>query len=194
MSVAVHETCTQRQPHVRGRSRIIDSMGMLTGRRRLLAAFVACLALAAGFAAWTLLPRTAVPRPRQYLDVSACLLTSAKGVAPGAVAASVWAAMETASEATHVMVSYLPDGAAADVPSMVNTLVQRHCGLIVTADTAAAPVIVAARANPQQQFIVVTATSIVTVQSPSPANLSTVAAASAPAQISQALHSLAAAA
>jgi hypothetical protein len=74
-----------------------------------------------------------VPRARQYLDVSACLLTDPSGIAAGAAGAPVWSAMESASLATHVMVSYLPDTGPGDVGPMVNTLVERKCGVIITA-------------------------------------------------------------
>ena len=55
--------------------------------------------------------RTVEPRARAYRDVSVCLLTDGRGVSDPP-AASVWAGMEDASSATHVMVSSLAVGAA----------------------------------------------------------------------------------
>ena len=120
-------------------------------------AAIACLGLAAGAAAWALWPRPAVvPQARQYLDVSACLLTGPQGVVPGSPSAPVWTSMEAASQATHVMVSYLPDMGHGDVPVLLSSLVQRRCGVIVTSGATPAQVVVAARANPHQKFVLVT--------------------------------------
>jgi hypothetical protein len=151
--------------------------------------------LAAGLAAWALWPAAApapAPQARQYLDVSACLLTGPRGVTPGAPAAPTWAAMEKASVATHVMVSYLPATAPADVPVLLNTLVQRRCGVIVAEDAPSAQVARAAAANPHQQFLLVTSAG--TAVAAVPANAAVVSAAVAPARIDQVLRSLAAAA
>ena len=86
---------------------------------------------------WMLWPRpAAVPAPttRQYLDTSACLLTGPDGVAPGTPGAPVWQAIESASLASRVMVSYLPVARPADASAMLNTLVERKCGVIVVMD------------------------------------------------------------
>ncbi|HEY1324790.1 MAG TPA: hypothetical protein VGF32_31330, partial [Streptosporangiaceae bacterium] len=108
----------------------------------LLAAGAAALLAIAGVTAWILWPRpAAAPHARQYLNVSACLLTDPKGVAPGTPAAPVWAAMQSASLVTHVMVSYVPATAPADVKPMLNTLIQRQCGVIVATGTATAGVV-----------------------------------------------------
>jgi hypothetical protein len=117
------------------------------------------IAIAAGVAAWAVWPAPApvpAPQARHYLDVSACLLTGPAGIAPGTPAAPVWAAMESASLATHVMVTYLADTGPADVAPMLNTLVERQCGVIIATGDAAAGVVAAGRASPHQQFLLVT--------------------------------------
>ena len=149
--------------------------------------------LAAGFAAWTLRPRpAAAPQARQYLNATACLLTGQAGIAAGTPAAREWASMQAASLATHVMVSYLPDTGPADVPVMLNTLIQRQCGVIITADAAPAQVLNAAQAHPHQHFLLVTALSADV--SRVPRNAVVVSPAGAPRQINQAIRALVAAA
>lgn len=141
---------------------------------------------------WALWPRpAAVPQARQYLDSSACLLTDTRGVVPGSAGAPVWASLEQASLATHVMVSYLSAVGPANVPVLLNTLVQRRCGVIITSGAAPAQVAKVARANPGQRFLAVTSTGSAV---PMPANAAAVSAAAAPARIHQALRALAAAA
>lgn len=152
----------------------------------------ACVLVAAGLAVWGLRPAPATaPQARRYLNVSACLLTSPAGIAPGTPAAPLWAAMQTDSLATHVMVSYLPDTGLADAAAMLNTLAERRCGVIViTASAAPGLVISVARANPGQQFLLVS--SSYSGQS-APRNAAVITPASAPARISQAIRALAAA-
>jgi hypothetical protein len=157
----------------------------------MLIAFGIAIVLAAGFAAWALRPRpAAAPQARQYLNATACLLTGKAGIAPGTPAATEWASMESASLATHVMVSYLPDAGPADVPVMLNTLIQRQCGVIITADAAPAQVLDAAQAHPQQHFLLVTALSADASQVPR--NAVVVPPASASQQIGEAIRALAA--
>ena len=155
-----------------------------------LAAAAAALLAIAGFTAWILWPRpVAAPHALQYLNVSACLLTDPQGVAPGTPAAPVWAAMQSASLATHVMVSYLPAAAPADVKPMLNTLIQRQCGVIVATGTATAGVVEAGKANPHQLFLLVSAPG-----SAAPAatpNTTVVSTAAAPQRIDQAIRALA---
>jgi hypothetical protein len=153
------------------------------------------LLLAVGIAvavvvAWALWPRpaaTASPA-RQYLNVSACLLTGPSGIVAGTTGAPVWDAMESASLATHVMVSYLPDTSPADAVPMLNALIERKCGLIVAAGVPAGQVIAAADANPHEQFMLVAAMS----HSATPPNAVVVSPGSAAAPIDQAIHALAA--
>lgn len=96
--------------------------------------------------------------------------------------------MEAASLATHVMVSYLPGTGPADVPVMLNTLIERQCGVIITADAAPAQVMNAAQAHPQQHFLLVTALSADV--SRVPRNAVVVSPARAPQQIDQAIRAL----
>jgi hypothetical protein len=98
--------------------------------------------------------------------------------------------MQNASLATHVMVSYLPDSGPGNATVMINTLVQRHCGVIITTGTAASQVLAAAKANPHQRFLLV-------AKHPAAAampNAVVVMAADAPQRIDQAIHTLASAA
>jgi hypothetical protein len=149
-------------------------------------------AVAAGVVAWALWPSNpaTAPHARHYLNVTACLLTDSRGIAPGTPGAPAWAAMQNASLATHVMVSYLPDSGPGNATVMLNTLVQRHCGVIITTGTGASQVLAAARANPHQRFLLVT-------RHPAAAttpNAVVVMAADAPQRIDQAIHTLASAA
>src|SRR5579864_5913718 len=133
-------------------------MGLLT-RTRLLLALAACSLLGAGIAAGVLLTGSGgappTPQARQYLDVSACLLTGPRGVTPGSPGAPVWASMEAASLRSHVMVSYLPDIAPAKPQVLLNSLLQRRCGVIITTGAPPAVVVATAWANPSQRFVVV---------------------------------------
>ena len=101
-------------------------------------------------------PPTGQYQARQYLAASACLLTGSSGVSAGTPGAQAWRAMESASSASHVMVSYLPGTGTADVPALLNTLVERKCGLIVVTGGSGSQVTSAARANPGHRFILVT--------------------------------------
>jgi hypothetical protein len=129
-------------------------------RQGLVKAAIVTVATAAAFiTAWALWPGSgsvAAPRARQYLNASACLLTGSGGITPGTTGAQAWHAMESASLASHVMVSYLPSTGPADVPAMLNTLVERRCGVIVVTGGSRIQVTSAAKANPGRQFILVT--------------------------------------
>jgi hypothetical protein len=168
---------------------------------------IAAVGAVATAVTWALWPRPAVaPRShaRTYLDVTACLLTDPAGVAPGTPGAAAWKAMQRASLATHVMVSYLPDTGSADAGVMLNTLAQRHCGVIVTTGTAARRVIEVAKANPHEHFVLVAAQgapaattearSVPSSTGPSnavPSNTVMVSAADAARRIDQAIRALA---
>jgi hypothetical protein len=167
---------------------------MRNWRGRLWFAFAVSAVLATASVSWALWPRTAAPAPlaRSYLDASACLLTSPAGITQGSAGAPVWASMQAASLTTHVMVSYPPETGPADTPAMLSTLVQRRCGVIITAGPDPGQVIAAARAHPGQRFLVVTASTLASLRLPG--NAVVVPDASAPSQIDQALRTLAAAA
>jgi hypothetical protein len=162
-------------------------------RIRLAAGASLAVAVAAAAAVWALWPHPAAAPPpqqaRQYLHVTACLLTGPRGVAPGAPAAPVWAAMQSASLASHVMVTYLPDTGIADTTLLLNTLVQRQCGVIVTTGATPAQVIRAAKANPKQRFVLVTAGNAVAA---APSNVAVVSVGNVTAPIKQAIRALAA--
>jgi hypothetical protein len=167
-----------------------------SGGTRIWLSLTGLVAAGAGVAAWLLWPRPApvassarAAVARQYLSASACLLTDPRGVAAGTPAAPVWAAMESESLATHVMVSHLPDTGPADVAPMLNTLIQRRCGLIVATSAAANQVIPAAKANPHQQFLLITAAGAATAAVP--VNAVLVSPAAAADRIDQAIRALA---
>ena len=149
---------------------------------------------AAGIAAWVLWPGSgpaaAAPRTRQYLDASACLLTGAGGVSPGTLGGQAWSAMESASLAGHVMVSYLPSAEPADVPALLNTLIERECGVIVVTSASQKQVTSAARANPGRRFILVTGGAPAGPLAALP-NAVTVSAARAPGRINEEVVALA---
>jgi hypothetical protein len=151
---------------------------------------VALLAIAA-VAAWVWWPRpAAAPAARHYLDVSACLLTDPSGIVSGTPAAPVWAAMESASVASHVMVSYLPDTGPSDVGAMLNTLIERRCGVIIATGNSTAGVVAAGKANPHQNFLLVSAPGAAVVAGTP--NTVIVSAADAPGRISHVIRALAA--
>jgi hypothetical protein len=158
-------------------------------------AVVVVAAAAAIFAAWMLWPRPAAtptptaPQARQYLAASACLLTGSSGVSPGTPGARAWHAMQSASLASHVMVSYLPSTGPADVPALLTTLVTRKCGVIVVTSASRNQVASAAQANPGRRFILVTGS---TAAGPVavPPNAVVVSAADASGRISQEVTAL----
>lgn len=135
-------------------------------------------------------PRTTQYQARQYQDASACLLTGPSGVSPRTPGAQAWRAMQSASLASHVMVSYLPGTGPADVPALLNTLVERKCGLIVVTGASRNQLASAARANPGRRFILVTGT---TAAGPAavPPNAVVVSSADASVRISQEVTALA---
>jgi hypothetical protein len=160
--------------------------------RWLLAVGAVAVLAAAGVVAWLVWPRSAPPHARQYLNVSACLLTDQAGIAAGAPAAPVWAAMESASLATHVMVSYLPSTGPADVTPMLNTLIQRKCGVIIATGAASSEVLAAGKVNPHQHFLLVAAPGA--AAAPASGNTVVVSQSDAAGRIDQVIRSLAASA
>jgi hypothetical protein len=165
-------------------------------RTRIWLAAGAGVAVAVAAAALALVLRAhPAPAPqaqaRQYLNVTACLLTGPRGVAAGTPAAAVWTTMQSASLATHVMVTYLPVTTAAQTPILLNTLVARQCGVIVTSGAAPAQVLQAAKANPRQRFVLVTAGA---VDGAASSNVAVASARSPATPIDQAIRALAAAA
>ncbi|MFI1987702.1 hypothetical protein [Actinoplanes sp. NPDC020271] len=123
-----------------------------------LAGGVAGLLAVAGVV-WSAWPADeAEPRPREYADVTACLLTDQKGVA-GAAAAPVWASMQAASERTLGQVQYLAvsgEQSVANAQTFVGTLVLGRCAVIVAAPGIADDAVRAvAGQQVQQKFVVV---------------------------------------
>jgi hypothetical protein len=129
------------------------------------------------------------PQARHYLDATACLLTDSRGITLGAPGAPAWKAMQSASLATHVMVSYLPETGPATAPVMLGTLMERKCGVIITTGAPAAAVVKAAKSDRHQEFVLVVAAGAA-----SPAgvpNLVVVSPSAAPGRIDQAVRALA---
>jgi hypothetical protein len=142
----------------------------------------------AAVATWTSGQHRSAPQARHYLNATACLLTDPRGIAPGTPGAPAWKAMESASLATHVMVSYLPDTGPADAATMLTTLTERRCGVIVATGSPAAAVIKAARANPHQRFVLVAATAALKPATP---DTIVVSPSNAPERIDQVIRGLA---
>jgi basic membrane lipoprotein Med (substrate-binding protein (PBP1-ABC) superfamily) len=120
---------------------------------------VGLVAVVVGLSAWLVCPAgPSVPRTRQYLEFTACLLTDGQGVA-GAVAASVWAGMQDASVTTRAKVQYLAvvgEASAANARPYLASLVQRRCGVLLAAGSAqVAAVAVDAPRYPSARFITV---------------------------------------
>jgi hypothetical protein len=75
---------------------------------------------------------------------------------------------------------------------MLNTLIKRQCGVIITAGATQAQVIPVARANPRQRFLLVAALGAAGPRVPR--NAVVVRPANAPRQIDQAIRALTASA
>jgi hypothetical protein len=134
--------------------------------------------------------QSAGPQARHYLNATACLLTDSKGIMLGAPGAPAWKAMQSASLATHVMVSYLPDTGPGAASVMLSTLMERKCGVIITAGAPATAVVRAAKSDRHQEFVLVAAPGAAN-QAGAP-NLAVVSPARAPGRIDQAIRALAA--
>jgi hypothetical protein len=133
--------------------------------------------------------QSAGPQARHYLSATACLLTDSRGITLGGPGAPAWKAMQSASLATHVMVSYLPDTGPATAPVMLSTLMERKCGVIIAAGTPAAAVVRAAKSDRHQEFVLVAARGA--ASTPPMPNLVVVSPAAAPGRIDQAVRALA---
>ena len=88
------------------------------------------------------------------------------------------------------MVSYLPVARPADADAMLNTLVERRCGVIVVMGASLVQVATAAKANPGRQFILITS-STAAGPAAAPPNAVVVPAADASRRIDQAVTALA---
>ena len=77
-----------------------------------------------------------------------------RGLSRAVVAAA--AGVVSASVASRVMVSYLPSAVSAEVSVLLNTLVERGCGVIVATGVARSRVTSAALADPGRRFFLVT--------------------------------------
>lgn len=102
--------------------------------------------------------RGETPRARQYRDVTACLLTDARGVA-GAEAAPVWAGMQEASLTTRAKVQFLEvDGPETvdNARTYLGSLVLSRCDVVVAVGAAqVGAVAIDAPAYPEVQFVAV---------------------------------------
>jgi hypothetical protein len=130
-------------------------------RRWWIAGGAAAVVVAIAVVAWFARSGPAAePKPRQYADVTACLLTDSGGVTAD-LAKSVWAGMEDASLHTHGQTRFLPvlgDQGAANAQSFLGTLILGKCAVIVAVGPG--PVAAVDAPAPQhagQKFIVVNA-------------------------------------
>ncbi|MFF7383328.1 BMP family ABC transporter substrate-binding protein [Streptomyces griseoluteus] len=98
-------------------------------------------------------------RARQYKEFDACLLTGDTGIARGTDAASAWRGMQRASLETRARINYVPVTGAQSVANtqpFLNSLMQRHCGVLVAVGAPQARVARAAAAeHPEVRFVVV---------------------------------------
>ncbi|MEW2314964.1 BMP family ABC transporter substrate-binding protein [Streptomyces bauhiniae] len=98
-------------------------------------------------------------RARQYKEFDACLLTGDKGIAQGTDAASAWQGMQRASLETRARINYVPVTGAqseANTQPFLNSLMQRHCGVLIAVGTPQARVAHEAAANhPEVRFVLV---------------------------------------
>ena len=120
------------------------------------------LAVALAVALWPSGDEKGLPLPparaRMYTAFDACLLTDTHGLATAQTAA-VWDGMQNASLATHAKVSYLavtgPD-TPANASVFINTLLVRHCDLVLAVGASEVRAALAAAASyPEQHFVVV---------------------------------------
>jgi hypothetical protein len=156
---------------------------MLRGSRRWWWAGGAGLVLAI-MLAWALWPSGGEPRPREYHDATACLLTGRDGLADHE-AGAVWAGMQDASARTSGQIRYLAvtgEQSVQNASTFVGTLLLGRCAVIVASgQSQVAAVAVTAGTHASQRFIVVTGTSpslsnVVTVANSTPDGLRTAVA------------------
>jgi hypothetical protein len=131
---------------------------MFAGVRRWWWAVGAAIAVA-GVVVWVVWPSAEVePRPREYADVSACLLTDGQGVA-GAEAGPVWAGMQDASLKTHGQARHLTvsgEQSVVNAKSFVGTLILGRCAVIVAVGQVPVQAVLSlADQHPGQRFLVV---------------------------------------
>lgn len=115
--------------------------------------------VAAGILAWVIWPEPEVePRPREYKDATACLLTDGEGVA-GAEAAAVWQEMQRVSAETSGQVRYLAvsgEQTVTNARSFAGTLILGRCSVIIaTRGITGDAVRALAGAHQGQHFVVV---------------------------------------
>lgn len=131
-------------------------MRLPAGRPRRIALGVLVLALA-GVATLVLWP-DAPPRQREYLDVTACLLTDQEGV-KGEQAKPVWAAMQDASVSSLVRVQHLQVNGpqtADNARAHANSLAGSRCGVVIAVGPAQVNAVVdVAPTYPAVRFVTV---------------------------------------
>ncbi|MFD6023316.1 type 1 periplasmic-binding domain-containing protein [Streptomyces griseoluteus] len=121
-----------------GLLRAMTAAARLSRDRRAWLAAVAVVLVAAVAGVWVhLAGRQDGPpdtRARQYKEFDACLLTGDKGIAQGTDAASAWQGMQRASLQTRARINYVPVTGAQSVANaqpFLNSLMQRHCGVLI---------------------------------------------------------------
>src|SRR5215218_1250100 len=89
-------------------------------------------ALLAGLVTWLVWPKSPQPRARQFLELTACLVTGEHGVA-GGDAAQVWAGLDDASKATRVQTEFMEvegEPTMENARAYVNGLAIGHCDVL----------------------------------------------------------------
>ncbi|MFI9390912.1 BMP family ABC transporter substrate-binding protein [Streptomyces bauhiniae] len=146
-----------------GLLRAMTAAARLSRDRRAWIAAGAVLLVAVAAAVWVhLAGRQDGPpdtRARQYKEFDACLLTGDKGIAQGTDAASAWEGMQRASLETRARINYVPvpgEQSVAGTRPFVNSLMQRHCGVLIAVGASQAQVAHEAAANhPEVRFVLV---------------------------------------
>jgi basic membrane lipoprotein Med (substrate-binding protein (PBP1-ABC) superfamily) len=86
----------------------------------------------AGAVVWMLWPSEPEPRARQFLELTACVVTDERGVS-GPEAAEVWAGLGEASKATRVQTEYMAvqgEPTLENARAYVNGMAVGHCDLL----------------------------------------------------------------
>jgi basic membrane lipoprotein Med (substrate-binding protein (PBP1-ABC) superfamily) len=130
----------------------------LRGRRAWYAGAAILVAAVIGAMAMMYAARDREPRAREYLDVTACLLTDERGIA-GTEAAPVWAGMQQASLATRARVRYLAvagDQTVENAATFLASLAHGNCARIYAAGDLPRKTVDATAAQfPDVRFVVV---------------------------------------
>jgi hypothetical protein len=103
-------------------------------------------------------PVQTAARTRALAPVSACLLTDAGGVSHSP-ASAVWAGVQAAVAKSQSRATFLPVPSAKLADSMLNSMLEQHCSVVIGVDTAEITAVehAAAASHPGVRFAVATA-------------------------------------